>query len=1245
MLTYRTGAAGVMSAARNMGEHLLQQTLPPAMAAMAEYYEQGAPPPTAADAAGGRYGHRATKGELKAGALEAVLNEEVNRLKTNDIAGGADDAALSYRAMGALRAAGLVTRKNALAQLAAAGYGADKVRLDASVSDAKKGPDYTSALATPRRDMDPALAACLGIDPARTLTPGEIAYLLNGQRADGSEIAGRKKQSATDALRAVFGLARDRLPTRDELEHVLAGRKANGEALPEGQAERAIRRFQAAMGAEQQSLSAEEREHILAGRGADGRVLTVRQYQKRLDRSKARIGYVDLTFSAPKSVSVAWAFAPTDAERAMIRQAHRDAIDSTMLEVERLIGRARKGEGGKLGWDPGTIGWVSFDHYAARPTVEVIRTTEDGESYTELYTLKAGGARVAGDMQLHTHNAVFNVVRTDEGRIGSLDLAQLEGRVKEWGAIYQAFLATNLRAHGIEIVLDSRTEMARLTAVPEHVTQQFSKRTLGGTAAARAYAASQGLDWDRLSPERKIALLKAGVQDPRGAKGDDVSDMEAWRRTAAEIGYDHKSVLRPEVAAPHLSGEQREDVAYHAAMPLLTKQFERRAVIDGADVRTSAAKGLIASGIETAADVSRLTKGFRARGILQNGEHTKLIWGDVRDDKGREKVAVTTALHEKQEQLLIRFARAAGRDSSAALTRAQIDAAIAHFPEIDFSSEQGQAQRQIIDHFGMGGRLTVAVGVAGSGKSTLLKPLVHAWNSDGRTVHGIALSWRQTDDLKEAGIAKEHRRAVEPFLHALARNQLSLSAKDVVVIDEVGLLGTRQLNAILRAREERGFQLVAIGDPRQMQAVEAGPVIDLLERALGKENIPVLGSAVRQRDADERETVLMFRNHQTEEAVARKAANGTLRIIPGGYEEATAAVVELWEARRTANQARADFSITLSAPTNFDAHNVSLAIRRRRRELGEVGEDAIMVRASDVGWPEARTFDLRLAVGDRVRLFRQTVAADPEGGLGAGIGRNGSVLDIRAISESGLRLRTASGREGFVPWDYLRDRKSGHILLDYGEVLTTNTAQGSTVSEHIHAMPGGTKLVSAFGAYTSGSRHREQSFIVISDGAERVEVSGRRPLGDQREIVVEDVLANVVRNFSRQPIKESSLALIERAKSLRRGSIRAFQQAAQAHQAPKNGNGSVFARRLEEARLRQKLEETLPSWAQKLRQKAEIIAAAAAAVVKIARKIAKAARGRRTRNATYWQRTRAAAKPSAKMGQDRDRSVKHTRKL
>lgn len=1246
MLTYRTGAAGVPSAARNMGEHLLQQTLPPEMAAMAEYYEEGAPPPTAADAAAGRYGHRANGNNLSAEALDELLREEIERLRDSD--GGASKAdVVAYRAMGALLAANFVVRREALASLARMGQSADGPRLDTAAREAARLPDYSSALATPRRDMNPALAAVLGIDPSRTLTPGEIAYLLNGQRSDGGEIDGKEKQAATDTLRTIFGLARDRLPSRQELEHVLAGRKADGQALATQKSVRAVRRFQAALGADKLELTSDQREHLLAGRGADGRILTVRQYQKRLDTSKSRIGYVDLTFSAPKSVSVAWAFAPTDAERAIIRQAHRDAIENAMEEVERLIGRARKGHGGRNGWDPGAIAWVSFDHYAARPTVEVVRTSPEGEAYTELYTLKAGGARVAGDMQLHTHNAVFNVVRTADGRIGGLDLAQLDGRVKEWGALYQAFLATNLRRHGIEIALDPRTEMARLMDVPESVTQAFSRRTLGGTAAARAYAASQGLDWDSLSAERKIGLLKAGVQDPRGAKGDDVSDMEAWRRTAEEIGYKHRSVLRPDEIRPLANVEERQEVSYTAAMPLLTKQFERRAVIDGSDIRTSAAKGFIASGIGDASEVSHLTLAFRNRGVLQNGEHTHLIWGDVRDVKGREKIAVTTGLHEREETLLIERARAAANDSSAALTPAQIATAVAGFPDIDFASEQGRAQRQIIDHLGRSGRLGVAIGVAGSGKSTLLKPLVRAWQADGRTVHGIALAWRQSDELQDAGIPAADTRAVESLLRGLARGRLQLGPKAVVVIDEVGLLGTRQLNEILEAREAQGFQLIAIGDPKQMQAVEAGPVIDLLRRALGDGRIPELASSVRQRRADERETVLMFRNGQTEEAIARKVQDGTFRIIPGGYEEATSAIVGLWESRRAENRERQGYAITLSAPTNYDAHNISIAIRRRRRQLGEVGEDRMTVRASDAGGMEARTFDLPLAIGDRVRLFQRTSAVVRENALGVGIGRNGSVLEVRDISKDGLLLRAASGTEGLVPWVNLRDPKSEHILLDYGEVLTTNTAQGSTVSEHIHAMPAGTRLVSAFGAYTSGSRHREQSFIVVSDGAERAEVAARRPLGDRREIVAEDVIANVVRNLSRQPVKESSLALIERAKRLRRGAIRALQSGAEIKQRhPSGGAPSNFGVRLKDGRAREKIRTSVPSWSGRLKERVGAVASAAVKAANLVVRIVEALKNQRARDARYWSGVaREAPEHMRDESMRRDQQARQKRKL
>ncbi len=142
-------------------------------------------------------------------------------------------------------------------------------------------------------------------------------------------------------------------------------------------------------------------------------------------------------------------------------------------------------------------------------------------------------------------------------------------------------------------------------------------------------------------------------------------------------------------------------------------------------------------------------------------------------------------------------------------------------------------------------------------------------------------------------------------------------------------------------------------------------------------------------------------------------------------------------------------------------------------------------------------------------------------------------------------LRTREGREGLVKWDSLANKANGRAMLAYGEVLTTNTSQGATVSEHIFALPAGSRGVTAYGAYTSGSRHREQSFVVTSDGAERGEVAGRRPLGDAREIRESDVVGNIVRNFARQPVKESALALLDRAENVRAGSVRRMQQGKQ----------------------------------------------------------------------------------------------------
>ena len=73
-------------------------------------------------------------------------------------------------------------------------------RLDSATARARAGKDYTSATAVPRRDMNPALAARLGIDTTKALTAGEVANLLNGQRADGDEIVGKQKQASTEGI-------------------------------------------------------------------------------------------------------------------------------------------------------------------------------------------------------------------------------------------------------------------------------------------------------------------------------------------------------------------------------------------------------------------------------------------------------------------------------------------------------------------------------------------------------------------------------------------------------------------------------------------------------------------------------------------------------------------------------------------------------------------------------------------------------------------------------------------------------------------------------------------------------------------------------------------------------------------------------------------------------------------------------------------------------------------------------------
>jgi hypothetical protein len=277
----------------------------------------------------------------------------------------------------------------------------------------------------------------------------------------------------------------------------------------------APKRFKAVLGVPaHREATAGEIQHLEFGCLANGQLIDMADYRREIHATRPPVGFVDMTFSADKSLSVAWALAPTEAERTALLGVHRHAVADTMAYADTYLGVARRRKGGGDGAETGELGWIGFQHYTARPAVDIERRDREGRAYTDISEVP----RQTADPQLHTHVTVFNSVLTDSGHVGGLDLDRLAGRVKELGAVYHANVAVRTRQLGIDTVLDERTGAARLAAIPHAMRELFSKRTIEAQDAARDCAAERGIDSDAMTAEQKIALLKAGAAETRQAK-------------------------------------------------------------------------------------------------------------------------------------------------------------------------------------------------------------------------------------------------------------------------------------------------------------------------------------------------------------------------------------------------------------------------------------------------------------------------------------------------------------------------------------------------------------------------------------------------------------------------------------------------------------------------------------------------------------------------------------------------------
>ncbi len=877
---------------------------------------------------------------------------------------------------------------------------------------------------------------------------------------------------------------------------------------------------------------------------------------KRADTGEAwskherKISAYDFTFSPHKSVTLAAEFADTPAESAAIWNAIDRANDKAMRYIARELGWARKGKGGEDGADPGEVGWLSFRHHTARPTMQV-QDGPGGATYL-------ADAAIGGDPFAHIHNALFNMVATEDGHVGSLDTKRAHSRVHEFGAFGQACLANELRRLGVRIGYNETEQAVVIEAIPQYANDAFSKSGRQVVRGAKEFAKKQGLDWDEITADKKFEILREQAAAERLSKHAGKNDKELWREQAAAIGWAHTTVLEG-IQHGRLADAERFDLAYAFAARHLETEFHTAAVLDHDKLRLHAARGLIGTGISGPEDIDRVVELLETRGIELRGEHVDLLVG-MADDT----VRVTNTAQVRIEKGLAAQARQAALDTSGALSIQAIRAAVAS-SGLDFTTEpeHGQAQLAAIHALGQGGGLTVLTGVAGSGKTTLLQPLVAAWRADtrfdpgGREVVGLATAWKQADELQGAGI--ERGFAVTALLGAIAGGEFRPTRNTVLVIDEVSQVGPRSMLQLLELQARTGMTVKALGDREQAQAIEAGDTIEIMRRSLPKEARPELLTTVRQvgRTREEglrlREIAGLFRGTELEgyatkkemqehrlaevtRALDMKRQDGTAMLVGGDQDQVVGRIADLYMQRRDhLRAAGSKRGVTVSVPTNEDAADVSRAIRERRKARGEIGPDEQLHKAID---QRGQTYDLPIAAGDQLRLYRRTWARI--NGRGGSIGNNGNVVEVLGYTENGLRLRDKKGRVGEVEWRRMSDPKTGRLLLGFGHALTIDAAQGITSDEHIAAFPRGTAGVTGFKAYVAESRARGATWTMIAEGALFEAEKRSRALGDASPVTVADLWKRAAADMANKPYKALGMDLAGAARAARDKAVDAF---------------------------------------------------------------------------------------------------------
>jgi len=596
-----------------------------------------------------------------------------------------------------------------------------------------------------------------------------------------------------------------------------------------------------------------------------------------------RAGGLDVTFSAPKGVSVAWALGD---DRAAIEAAHHASVDAALGYLRERVELTVR-------YDPatGTAPDTAAHLHAA------------GFTHT---TARGVGAAVP-DPQLHTHVVITSVERRD-GSTAAVRSRPVFRAAREVGAFYRASLAHELRELGYEIAPageDGRYFSIR--GIEEKAERAFSKRTEEVKQATREFRARYGRDPERGELRDMAVKTRSRKQLPR-----DRGELDrAWRETGEATGVDRETIeqARHDRRAPAADRDVWAERVEHAATA-------RGAIFTDVELRIAA--------LEHAAGA-----GLHPRDALTHREELRRE-GRVLDlADGRMTTARVRDAEQDIDRRLVRMAQ----DPAQAIDLAARERGIVTV-ERRLGGELSPEQREAVETITGPGRAAVLIGPAGTGKGVVIDAAAQAEREAGREVYGVAVAGRTAQRLGEASPALDGRtRTIDSFVTALDAGRLHVDQHTTVYVDEAGMGDTARLAPLVAAVDERGGRLVAIGDHRQLPAIGPG---GMFEHAAQRVPTAQLAEVRRTHDPATREAWRELRDGDPAAAMAHFHARGDLRFADTreqAVEHAARRYDEL--AREHGHQHVA----LMSDASNVEIDTLNLRVQALRHERGELSPE------------------------------------------------------------------------------------------------------------------------------------------------------------------------------------------------------------------------------------------------------------------------------------------------------------------